>query len=89
MEWYSIVKIKKKETKKNGKYINCYFVHDRDYIDSDGNPKSTEEWIKVPDDIYDSYAVGNKVMLIRQDFWVRKNGEKKHYDFISEGNPTK
>lgn len=89
MEWYSIIKIKKKETKQNGKYLNCYFVYDRDYIDKDKNPKSTEEWINVPKDIFDNYEAGNKVMLVRQDFWTRKNGEKKHFDFISECNPSK
>ena len=51
MEWFSIIDIKKKEQKKNGNYINYYFVHDRDFIDKDNNPRRSEEWISVPEKI--------------------------------------
>lgn len=85
MEWFSMpFKITDKQESQNGEYTNYYFVYDEEYV-KDGKTKTHSVWQSVPKDIYDAFDIGDKVQLTRQTFF----NNKKRYDFISEGNPTK
>ncbi len=80
MEWYSEpITIKDKETSKNGKYTNYYFVYDEVY-QKDGKDKVREVWKSVPEKIFKEFKKGQIVQLTRLDFYANK----KRYDFISE-----
>ena len=86
MEWYSEpFVIKAKEKKINGRFTNYYLVREYEYYTDKKEKKTNDEWLSVPKDIYSSFEVGDKVYLLRNDFWFKKI----HYDVIKECNPSK
>lgn len=87
MEWYTKpFKVIEKEEKINGLYTNCYLYYEQEY-EKDGEKKTSNARIQVPKKIYDMVAKGNKIQLVRVEFYHRE--KNKYLDFISEVNISK